>query len=163
MRAYIRITPTTSGSVITGYHAYTESYTHYYPFGMVMPGRSYNSGEYRFGFNGQEKINEIYGSGNYIDFMFRGYNPRLGRFFTVDPLFKKYPQWSSYQFSGNQVTSSKELEGAEPQVDLNAKATATYTFGTNRQSNFRFSGSFGVSLVGDNVQGNLNISGSLYS
>ena len=34
----------------------------YYPFGMVMPGRQFQSGSgYRYGFQGQEKDNEIKG------------------------------------------------------------------------------------------------------
>jgi hypothetical protein len=30
----------------------------FYPFGMQMPGRSYNSGNYRYGFNGKENDND---------------------------------------------------------------------------------------------------------
>ena len=41
----------------------------YYPFGMVMPNRSFSLGgsNYRFGFNGKEKENDLYGTGNAID------------------------------------------------------------------------------------------------
>jgi hypothetical protein len=49
-------------------------------FGSLMPQRSFASEGYRFGFNGQEKIDEIKGSGNYLDFKYRGYDPRIGRF-----------------------------------------------------------------------------------
>ncbi|MCS6955497.1 MAG: RHS repeat-associated core domain-containing protein [Chitinophagales bacterium] len=96
MHAYIRITSTTSGSVITGYHAYTESYTHYYPFGMAMPGRTFNSASYRWGFNGMEKDDEVKGNGNSYDFGARLYDSRLGRWWRVDPLFKKYSLISPY-------------------------------------------------------------------
>ena len=37
----------------------------YYPFGMIMPGRSYSAEGYRYGFGGQEKGDEIKGSGNH--------------------------------------------------------------------------------------------------
>jgi hypothetical protein len=36
----------------------------FYSFGSVMEGRVFSSGTYRFGFNGQEKDDEIYGEGN---------------------------------------------------------------------------------------------------
>lgn len=43
----------------------------------------------------------------------------MGKFFSVDPLAKKYPQWSPYAFSGNQVIHTVELEGLEPWKDIN--------------------------------------------
>jgi RHS repeat-associated protein len=93
-------------------------------FGQPMPGRNANSSEYRYGFQKQEKIDEVYSiEGSYIDYKYRGYNPRLGRFFSVDPLASKFPYWSPYQFSGNQVISSVELEGLESSNDLNSTAT----------------------------------------
>ena len=49
---------------------------------------------YQFGFNGQLKDNEIYGEGNAYDYGFRIYNPRLGRFLSIDPLFKTYPWYT---------------------------------------------------------------------
>jgi len=61
----------------------------YYPFGMQMPGRSYNSGEYRYGFNGMEKDDEVKGSGNSYTTEFRQYDPRLGRWMSLDPLMAK--------------------------------------------------------------------------
>jgi hypothetical protein len=36
--------------------------------------------DYRFGFNGQEKDNELKGVGNSLDFNFRVYDSRLGKF-----------------------------------------------------------------------------------
>ncbi len=66
----------------------------YYPFGMGMPGRSYTAaaaGNYRYGFNGKENDNEVKGVGNEIDYGMRVYDPRAGRFMSVDPLTEKYP------------------------------------------------------------------------
>ena len=69
--------------------------TDYYPSdsyhdGMIMPERSYSTTTkgYRFGFNGMEKDDEVKGSGNQYDYGFRIYDPRLGRFLSVDPLFQ---------------------------------------------------------------------------
>ena len=42
------------------------------------------------------------------------HDPRIGRFFAVDPLTAKYPYYSSYAFSGNRVIDMIELEGLEP-------------------------------------------------
>jgi hypothetical protein len=60
----------------------------YYAFGMQMPGRNYSLYEYRFGFNGQEKDNQIYGSGNSYTAEFWQYDARLGRRWNVDPILK---------------------------------------------------------------------------
>lgn len=96
------------------------AFTDYYPFGSPMPGRNSNSADYRFGFNGQEMDNEISGEGNSLEFKYRIYDSRLGRFLSIDPLAKKFPWWTPYQFAGNMPIQFKELEGAEPQEgDLN--------------------------------------------
>ncbi len=77
------------------------SATDFYPFGMEMPSRSYNANGYRYGFNGMEKDDELKGSGNSYEFGARIYDPRIGRFMSIDPLVKKYPFQSSYCFAGN--------------------------------------------------------------
>jgi putative chitinase len=80
---------------------------------MLMPGRSYNSAEYRYGFNGQEKDDEVYGSGNSYAFEYRMHDPRLGRFLSIDPLAATYPWNSPYAFAENRVIDGKDLEGLE--------------------------------------------------
>jgi len=90
----------------------------YYTYGMQMPGRTANTSDYRYGFQNQEVDGEIKGEGNSVNYKYRMHDPRIGRFFAVDPLAPKYPKWSPYAFSGNQVTASRELEGLEPDVDL---------------------------------------------
>ena len=89
------------------------SVSDYYPFGMVMSGRSYKSNAYRFGFQNQEKETEITGSESHSFFKYRISDNRLGRFFSVDPLYAKYPWNSSYAFSENDVIGAVELEGLE--------------------------------------------------
>jgi RHS repeat-associated protein len=70
---------------------------------------------YRYGFQGQEKDDEIKGGeGKSLNYTFRMHDPRVGRFFAPDPLEKKYPFYSPYQFSGNRVIDMVELEGLEP-------------------------------------------------
>ena len=97
-------------------YANLSSFTDYYPFGMPMPGRNGSYANYRMGFNGMEKDDEIAGKGNHIDFKFRGYDPRLGRFWSVDPLAKHYSYYTPYQFAGNTPIWAIDLEGAEPKV-----------------------------------------------
>jgi len=71
----------------------------YYPFGATMPGRSFNSGEYRYGFNGQEKDDEIKGAGNSYDFGARILDVRLGGgFLSLDAYSSHYPSISPYAF-----------------------------------------------------------------
>ncbi|NII25345.1 hypothetical protein HB364_09650 [Pseudoflavitalea sp. X16] len=45
---------------------------------------------YRYGFNGQEKSNEIKGNGNSYTAEFWEYDPRLGRRWNVDPVIKEW-------------------------------------------------------------------------
>ncbi len=85
----------------------------YYPFGMEMPGRTYSSNSYRYGFQGQEKDDEVKGSGNSLVFEYRIHDPRLGRFLSVDPLSSSYPWNSTYAFAENRVIDGIDLEGLE--------------------------------------------------
>lgn len=80
---------------------------------MLLPNRHGNSSDYRYGFQGQEKDDEIIGEGNSVNYTYRMHDPRTGRFFTADPLTSKYPWYSPYQFSGNRPIDAIELEGLE--------------------------------------------------
>ena len=92
---------------------------------MLMPQRSYSApgAGYRYGFNGKENDNEVKGEGNQQDYGMRIYDPRLGRFLSVDPLAKSYPWNSTYAFAENKVIHCKDLDGGEAKyyvIDLNA-------------------------------------------
>ncbi|WP_235604516.1 RHS repeat-associated core domain-containing protein [Flavobacterium covae] len=78
-----------------------------------MPNRHGSSTAYRYGFQGQEKDNEIKGDGNSLNYTFRMHDPRIGRFFAIDPLAFSYPWNSPYAFSENRVIDMIELEGLE--------------------------------------------------
>ena len=69
---------------------------------------------YRYGFGGVEKDDEIAGAGNSLSFLFRNYDPRLGRFKSVDPLAPQYPFYNPYHFAGNSPIAFIDLEGLEP-------------------------------------------------
>ncbi|MFN0275933.1 MAG: hypothetical protein ACKVPJ_09325 [Chitinophagales bacterium] len=67
------------------YSTKAEGAGRYDPFGMGMVGRKWGE-EYRFGFNGQEQDDEVYGNGNANTAMFWEYDTRLGRRWNVDPI-----------------------------------------------------------------------------
>ncbi len=71
-------------SAVCSLSSFPFSRTDYYPFGYPIASRSYNSG-YRYGFNGQEKDNEVYGDGKSYTAEFWQYDSRLGRRWNVDP------------------------------------------------------------------------------
>jgi len=94
------------------YTADVISSTDYYSFGSSMPGRKYSaSTRYRYGFQNQEEDPELWGGA--VSFKYRLEDPRLGRFFSVDPLAASYPWNSPYAFSENRVLDAIELEGLE--------------------------------------------------
>jgi RHS repeat-associated protein len=68
---------------------------------------------YLYGFGGIEKDNEIKGEGNSYNFTFRMYDPRLGRFLSVDPIGKNYPHSSPFAFAENSPIQCIDLEGLE--------------------------------------------------
>ena len=72
-----------------------------------------NTEGYRFGFNGKENDNEIKGTGNQQDYGMRIYDPRLGRFLSIDPLTDKYPNLTPYQFASNRCIDGVDWDGLE--------------------------------------------------
>ena len=80
-----------------------------------MPGRKFAiaNRDYRYGFNGKENDNEVKGEGNQQDYGMRIYDPRLGRFLSLDPLTAKYPELTPYQFASNTPIQAVDLDGAE--------------------------------------------------
>ena len=80
---------------------------------MTLPKRQGSTDVYRYGFQGQEKDDEVKGEGNSINFTFRMYASRLGKFLSIDPLTAHYPHNSPYAFAENRVIDGIELEGAE--------------------------------------------------
>ncbi|MFB6307338.1 MAG: RHS repeat domain-containing protein, partial [Flavobacteriales bacterium] len=81
------------------YEAELISSQDYSAFGALQPGREYSTREYRYGFQGQEKDDEVKGKGNSYSTKFRQYDPRAGRWFSVD--FKRKPNESPYAVYSN--------------------------------------------------------------
>jgi len=82
-----------------------------------MPGRNYNAAnraDYSYGFNGKLNDNDVKGvEGGQQDYGMRIYNPRVGKFLSVDPLTKNYPSWSPYPFAMNRVIDGIDIDGLE--------------------------------------------------
>lgn len=99
-----------------------EDYHNYYPFGMAMPGRNALNPElYRYGFNGMEKDDEIKGKGNSYDFGARVYDPRLGRWLSLDPLMAKYPNLSPFNLCNNNPIAFKDMDGKDFELVIDHK------------------------------------------
>jgi RHS repeat-associated protein len=126
---------TLNGTTVDHFNPQIVSANDYYPFGSQMPGRdtTFQGSNYRFGFNGKENDNEIKGVGNQQDYGMRIFDPRIGRFLSIDPITGKYPMLTPYQFSSNRPIDGKDIDGLEygtVNVFVNSKTgknTTTYT------------------------------------
>ena len=79
---------------------------------------------HRYGFNGKEKDDEVKGAGNSQDYGMRIYDPRLGKFLSVDPITKQYPELTPYQFASNTPIQAIDLDGLEAvKVDFGTRGT----------------------------------------
>lgn len=68
-----------------------------------------NSATYRYGFNGKENDQET----NTQDYGMCIYDPRVGRFLSVDPLAKAYSMLTPYQFASNRPIDGIDQDGTE--------------------------------------------------
>jgi RHS repeat-associated protein len=87
--------------------------TNYSPFGVLLQNRNFTSEGYRYGFQRQEKDDEVKGAGNHYGFADYGYAPRLGRRWQVDPKTRKYPDVSPYSFCFNSPIYVIDIDGLE--------------------------------------------------
>ena len=97
---------------------------------------------YRFHFNGQEADNEVYDEGNALDFGARIYDSRLGKWLSVDPLEKEFPDLSPYCAMGNNPIFLVDKDGRKIVVYskkdqktvlkmINSKALGVFAFDKN--------------------------------
>jgi len=88
----------------------------YSPFGVLpiaigMDGRKITMDSYRFGFQSQEKDDEVKGGGNSYDFGARMYDARIGRFLSLDAYASKFASQSPYVFAGNTPIMALDSNG----------------------------------------------------
>jgi hypothetical protein len=101
--------------------------------------------KYRFGFNGQEKVNEWSGVGNHNTALFWEYDTRTGRRYNVDPEIKRKPNQSSFATnSSNPIWFGDPLGNLEStHTDIEGNVIAVYDDKDN-----------GVYVHGNNADGN---------
>ena len=108
----------------------------YYPFGLQWGS---SSGEQpQFTFQDQLQDREL----GTIHYKYREADELTGRFWSVDPLFRKYPHNSQYAFSENRLVDAVELEGLE-----SATLTVSGRVILPTKIGVTFSGNYGL-LVG---------------
>ncbi|MCC6185556.1 MAG: RHS repeat-associated core domain-containing protein, partial [Chitinophagaceae bacterium] len=111
-------TNTAPDGIVDYYVADIITANDYYAFGSLLPGRQHGT-KGRYLFNGKEQDPEVKGAGAQYDYGFRIYDPRLGRFLSVDPLFKTYPYYTPYQFASNNPIIAIDVDGLESSDDKN--------------------------------------------
>ncbi|MDP4267606.1 MAG: JAB-like toxin 1 domain-containing protein, partial [Bacteroidota bacterium] len=91
----------------------------YLPFGMIMPGRNYNANQYRFGFNGMQKCDEITNiTGSHYTAEFWEYDATAAIRWNPDPV--RRPWQSPYAvFSGNPILNSDPLGNLDDDYSVN--------------------------------------------
>jgi len=92
-----------------------KSFKDYYAFGYLMPGRESYITDYRFGFNGMEKDDEIGSIGNSYNFGARIFDSRIGRFLSIDPFANNFPFMTPYCFAANSPIKFIDTYGLGPE------------------------------------------------
>ncbi|OFY63019.1 MAG: hypothetical protein A3H98_10680 [Bacteroidetes bacterium RIFCSPLOWO2_02_FULL_36_8] len=142
------------GDGIANYwRAEVRSGSDYYPFGAPMEGRNFSVTDYRWGFNGQERVDEIAGEGNHNTAEFWEYGPRTGSRWQLDPLQPtKFPGWSPYSVLFNNPTRYIDPLGLSPDdhyvnndgsmrtVQTDDNFDRFYVQDDNEESGFRLAG-----------------------
>lgn len=106
--------------VINTYYNIKQYFLDYTPFGMRMSERSFNSSEYKYGFQGQEKDDELKGEGNSYDFGARMFDPRIARFIAVDPKWREFQFQSTYAYALNNPIRFIDEYGEGPKDRIKA-------------------------------------------
>jgi len=105
----IRVTVDENGNV--------KGYNDYYPFGLRMPGRSMNTAlNYALYKYSSKELDEENGI-NWYYFGARYYDPEIGRWWSVDPMWEKYLGISPYVFTLNNPIKYYDPDGKQVRSD----------------------------------------------
>src|SRR5690606_29292783 len=89
-----------------------KSFNDYYPYGMVLQNRSLSEAEvHRFGFQGQEKDDEVKGNNATTTYTNRVYDNRVAKWYSMDFEYQSSPYSSPYVAFENNPIYYKDLEG----------------------------------------------------
>ncbi|MEJ7830388.1 MAG: RHS repeat-associated core domain-containing protein, partial [Segetibacter sp.] len=94
---------------ISGYNADVAAAADYSAYGENLIGREFNGSGVKYGFNNKLKDPES----GYQDYGMRVYSSKARRFPTVDPITKKFPALTPYQFASNNPVEGIDLDGLE--------------------------------------------------
>lgn len=88
-----------------------DGYDDYFPFGLVMSGRSDNTAnpDDLYKFTGHERDDEASLNLDYM--MARNYDPVIGRFLQIDPLSDQFPGWAPYHYVYNNPLNFTDPSG----------------------------------------------------
>lgn len=119
------------------------------PWGLLMPGRTLGSGT-KEGFTGKERDAE---SG--LDYFgARLYMPAFARWTSVDPLAKKHPEWSPYNYVLNNPLALLDPDGRQHTATRGPLAPGgTFIRGPIRLGTFMGAGARGGAYVADKAGG----------
>lgn len=103
-----------------------------------MPGRSWQTDAYKYGYQGSEKDDEISGVDQaHITTFYREGNTRLGRWWGVDPKTNKFAGLSPYSYMNNNPVIYNDITGAEvPTVFKDEKGNETNVIPDQLQKSF---------------------------
>jgi RHS repeat-associated protein len=96
------------------------------PFGVELKGRNLKKSSaknYRYGFTGIEKDNEIKGAGSSYSFNARMYDCRIGRWLSLDPMADGMPSEGGYNYCHNNGINFTDPDGESP-ISMFLKAAA---------------------------------------
>ena len=105
--------PDTTQGGATRYMADIRTASAYYPYGSMFPGTNAGLADYEHGYQGKEEFDQLYGEGNAYNFGARIYDPRLGRWLSVDPKAKDSPENSPYIAMGNDPVNRIDKGGKQ--------------------------------------------------
>ena len=111
-----------TGPAVSSYRVGIRTCSDYSPFGVELDGRTV-SGGYRFGYQGYEADNEVKGNGNSFTTEFRQYDPRIGRWLSVDHESNKAPGWTPYRAFFNNPLLFTDVLG---NIEAPLKGTQVY-------------------------------------
>jgi RHS repeat-associated protein len=94
----VGVAGTTNTNLIDHYAAVIKTTADYGVWGDELVGRGDKEKDFRFGFNGMEKDDDIKGDGNSYDFGARIYDPRLGRWLSLDKRMNDLPFATPYNY-----------------------------------------------------------------
>jgi len=87
--------------------------------------------DYRYGYNGKEKDDEIKGEANSLDFGARVYDPRVGKFLSTDPRQLEFPFMSPFIYAVDDPIRMIDEDGKGPKPSTGAKLREILFFFTH--------------------------------